>query len=265
MPRNAWYTLGFAAAICLVCSVLVTSAAVSLEEKQEINKTLDRRKNVLIAAGLLQDKQPVTPAEIEELFTSFEPAVVDLATGTEVEGVDPESIDQKKMSKDPDTSVEVDSNKAQVKRISQQAVVYKLLAADGSLEKLVLPVRGKGLWSTLYGYVALESDLATVGGLTFYDHKETPGLGGEVDNVRWKSLWPGRKIYGPDDEIEIEVIKGSAGTPEEDPYRVDGLSGATITSRGVTYLLHFWLGEPGFGAYLDKIRGGNASAEGRAA
>ena len=260
MPRSAWYTLGFATAICLVCSILVTTAAVSLEEKQEINQTLDRRKNVLVAAGLLQEGQAVGASEIEELFKSFEPAVVDLETGEEVPGVDPESVDQRQMAKGLNTSLPVEANRAQVRRISKQAVVYKLLGDDGKLEKLVLPVWGKGLWSTLYGYIALESDLETVGGLTFYEHKETPGLGGEVDNPRWKSLWPGRKIFGPEGEVAIEVIKGSAGLPDQDPYHVDGLSGATITSRGVTYLLRFWLGEPGFGGYLDWVRSGSAQA-----
>jgi Na+-transporting NADH:ubiquinone oxidoreductase subunit C len=118
---------------------------------------------------------------------------------------------------------------------------------------LVLPIQGLGLWSTLYGFLAIDADGNTIRGITYYQHAETPGLGGEVDNPRWKSLWPGRKIYD-DGEPAIQVIKGAAGPPAQDPYRVDGLSGATLTSNGVTFMLEFWLGPNGFGPYLDRLR-----------
>jgi Na+-transporting NADH:ubiquinone oxidoreductase subunit C len=146
-------------------------------------------------------------------------------------------------------------NRAGLERLPHQALVYKMVK-DGELELVILPIEGKGLWSTLYGFIALGSDLRTIEGITFYEHKETPGLGGEVDNPSWKRLWEGRKAYDDDDVPKIEVVRGAAGPPEEDPYRVDGLSGATMTSRGVTYLVQFWLGEEGFGPYLDSLEEG---------
>lgn len=254
MPRSAWYTLGFATIICLICSVLVTSAAVSLEDKQEINQKLDKRKNVLVAAGLLHDGEPITPDEVEKRFQSFETVVVDMSTGAELPDVDPATVDQRAMAKDPDESRAVATNPAQVQRVANRAVVYKLRDDQGATSRLILPIEGKGLWSTLYGFIAVGGDLQHIEGITFYEHKETPGLGGEVDNPRWKALWPGREIFGDDGKVKIQVIKGQAGTAEEDPFRVDGLSGATLTSRGVTNLLHFWLGEEGFGKYLDNVR-----------
>lgn len=253
MPRSAWYTLGFAAAICLVCSVLVTSAAVSLEERQGVNKTLDKQKNVLEAAGLKQPSEKLEPAEVQKRFEAFEAVVVDLTTGQEDSSVSPDDIDQRKMTNDPAQSVAAERNPALVQRVANKAVVYKLRGEGGGLEMLILPIEGKGLWSTLYGFVALGSDLQTVEGITFYQHGETPGLGGEVDNPKWKALWPGRKVYGANGDVAIEVIKGAAGPATADPYRVDGLSGATITSRGVTHLLRFWLGEERFGRYLESL------------
>ena len=250
MPRSAWYTLGFAAAICLVCSILVTSATVSLQSRQEVNLVLDRQRNVLQAAGLLKAGESIEPAEVARRFESFEAVVVDLQTGRELPDVDPQTVDQRKMAKDPAESHSVPTNRAQIHRVANEAVVYKLKGKDGSLEKLILPIEGKGLWGTLYGFMALAGDLETVAGITFYEHKETPGLGGEVDNPSWKALWPGRKVYGPQGEVKLAVIKGKAGPPSEDPFKVDGLSGATITSRSVTFLLDFWLGENGFGDYL---------------
>jgi Na+-transporting NADH:ubiquinone oxidoreductase subunit C len=116
-----------------------------------------------------------------------------------------------------------------------------------------------GLWGTLYGYIALAADTQTVRGITFYQHKETPGLGGEVDNARWKALWPGRKVYDARGRPILNVKKGRAGPVESDPHNVDGLSGATITSRGVGHLVRFWLGEEAFGPYLKKVRVGGTS------
>ena len=124
----------------------------------------------------------------------------------------------------------------------------------GDLEMIVLPIEGLGLWGTLYGFLALDADTTTVRGITYYQHKETPGLGGEVDNPSWKDKWPGRKAFDDDGEVSLAVIKGPARTAEHDPHRVDGLAGATITSNGVTNMLEFWLGENGFEPYLNRIR-----------
>ena len=125
---------------------------------------------------------------------------------------------------------------------------------DDKIESLILPMHGKGLWSTLYGFLAVESDAQTVSGIVFYEHAETPGLGGEVDNPRWRSTWKGRKVYGDDGQPKIEVIKGAAGSASSDPFHVDGLSGATITSRGVSYLVQFWMGDDGFKPYLTRFK-----------
>jgi Na+-transporting NADH:ubiquinone oxidoreductase subunit C len=254
MRHNVLYTLGFSAVLCVVCAILVSASAVTLKEEQEINKALDRKFNVLEAAGIVEQGQEVPAEEIERLFASVEPAFVELSSGREVEGGDPDTYDQQKAKKDPATSTAVPPNPSRVTRVPNKALVYKVLGDDGGLETVILPIEGYGLWGTLYGYLALEADGDTVVGITFYDHKETPGLGGEVDNPRWKGLWPGREIYDDAGEPALEVIKGSAGPAAENPHRVDGLSGATITSRGVTNMIDFWLGAAGFGPYLESLR-----------
>jgi Na+-transporting NADH:ubiquinone oxidoreductase subunit C len=111
-----------------------------------------------------------------------------------------------------------------------------------------------GLWSILYGYLALDTDLTTIRGITFYEQGETAGLGGEVENPRWKALWPGRRAFDERGNVKIQVKKGVAGPPAEDPYQVDGLSGATLTSRGVTNMIRFWLGPDGFGPFIAQLR-----------
>jgi Na+-transporting NADH:ubiquinone oxidoreductase subunit C len=145
---------------------------------------------------------------------------------------------------------------ASVGRRAKYAPVFRVKREGGNgIEAVILPVHGYGLWSTLYGFLALDLDLNTIRGLTFYEHGETPGLGGEVDNPRWKHLWVGKKAFDENGDLRIAVIKGQVNpSAPAAKYEVDGISGATLTSRGVSNLIRFWLGDEGFGPYLDRLR-----------
>jgi Na+-transporting NADH:ubiquinone oxidoreductase subunit C len=248
------YTIGFAALICVVCAVLVSSAAVTLRERQQANAELYRKINVLQAAGLATPDEAMARDDVERRFASFEVVAIDLESGEVAADVDVATYDQRRAQSDPTASRTVGRNAAQITRVPNRVLAYRQLDDAGNVELLVLPIEGKGLWSTLYGYLALGSDLTTIRGLTYYEHAETAGLGGEVDNPRWKALWPGRKVYDEGGDVAIEVVRGSAGPAETDPYRVDGLSGATITSRGVTAMIEFWLGPQGYGPYLQRLK-----------
>jgi Na+-transporting NADH:ubiquinone oxidoreductase subunit C len=248
-------TLLIALALCLVCSVIVSMAAVMLKPAQEANKTLDKKRNILAAAGMLDESKG-----IDEQFALISSRVVDLRTGKFTDDVDPEKYNQKKAAKDPAQSEALGAqrDKAKIRRRENYAVVYLVEPRPGEFDKVILPIRGYGLWSTLYGFVALESDANTIAGLGFYEHGETPGLGGEVDNPRWKSLWPGKQVYR-NNSVEIGLTKGVVNTRGANaPWQVDGLSGATLTSRGVTNLVRFWLGEDGFQAFLTNLKSGEA-------
>ena len=248
------YTIGFAAVVCVVCAVLVSTAAVTLRDLQQANAELYRKINVLQAAGLAAPGEALERAEVERRFASFEVVAIDLESGEVADDVDVATYDQRRAVGDPSASHAGERNAAQITRVPNRVLAYRQLDDAGRVELLVLPIEGKGLWSTLYGYLALGSDLTTVRGLTYYEHAETAGLGGEVDNPRWKALWPGRKVYDEDGDVAIEVVRGNAGPPQTDPYRVDGLSGATITSRGVTAMLELWLGPQGYGPYLQRLK-----------
>ncbi len=260
MQHSVGYTILFAGLICVACAVLVSSSAVSLSEMQQANAALDKRKNVLLSAGLAQPTDKLDAARVQELFRTVKPMVIELQSGEAVPDIDPSTFDQRKARNDPDASREAPPNDSSISRLPNHAVVYQVLNESGELQMVVLPIEGYGLWSTLYGFLSLDADTRTVRGLTYYQHGETPGLGGEVDNPRWKARWPGRLAFDGAGETVIEVIKGQAGSPEEDPHRVDGLAGATITSRGVTNMLRFWLGENGFGPYLKRLRDSRKSS-----
>lgn len=259
MQREVLYTFVFAALVCAVCGVLVSSSAVALKPLQDANVEMERQRNVLLAADLMDPSEKLTKQELDARFENIEGVMIDLATGQEVPDGDPAAYHREKTLADLTLSRAAPANRAGIPRTALQLPIYKVRSDSGELEMVVLPVEGKGLWSTLIGFMALSADTETVRGLTFYSHKETPGLGGEVDNPRWKALWKGRQAFDADWNPALEVIKGQAGTPEEDPHRVDGLSGATITSRGVTYLVRFWLGENGFDPYLRNLREGGAA------
>ena len=246
--------LTVALGLCIVCSVIVSSAAVVLKPQQEANKARDLKRNILMAGGLYDPELTV-----EEQFERIEARLVDLDTGRFVDG-DADGYDQRKASKDPAKSKALsgDEDPAKILRREHQAVVYLVNSEAGALDRIILPVRGYGLWSTLYGFVALEADANTIVGLGFYEHGETPGLGGEVDNPSWKQKWSGKLAYR-DGEVAIEVLKGAVNPANSDAaWQVDGLSGATLTTNGVENLVQYWLGNDGFAPLLDNIRGGRA-------
>lgn len=248
------YVIGFATAVCLVCSIVVSTSAVALRERQDRNKVLDRQTNVLVVAGLLDEGQKATSEEVAQLFAdNILIRAIDLASGEYDESVDVAAYDQRKAVKDPATSRTAPPNLAGVARLPETALVYQRVA-DEEVTTLILPIEGKGLWSTLYGFLALAPDTTTIDGITFYEHGETPGLGGEIDNPSWKSVWVGRQALDENWQPAVEVIKGHAGPVGEDPYRVDGISGATLTARGVSHLVRFWLGENGYEPFLENFR-----------
>ena len=254
MQHSSGYIVGFAVSICLVCALVVAGSAVGLKDRQDANILLDRQKKVLTVAGLMEDGANLSREEIVATFeSSILQKVIDLKTGAPNPEIDVATFNQQKAAKNSDTSFVAPDNASKVRRLPNNALVFDVVQ-DGELKALILPIEGYGLWGTLYGYIALAPDARTIVGITFYDHKETPGLGGEVDNPRWKAQWPGRLAFDDRGNPAISVKKGLAGSVADDPYSVDGLSGATITSRGVTALVRFWLGDNGFGPYLTSYR-----------
>ncbi|MCP3907900.1 MAG: Na(+)-translocating NADH-quinone reductase subunit C [Oceanicoccus sp.] len=248
-------TIIVALVLCIVCSLVVSSAAVLLKDQQDANKKLDRYSNILAAAGMLNKDESIED-QYNRLITA---RVVDLETGRYTDVVDVATYDQRRAVKDNSLSEALsgEDDLAKISRRENYSMVY-LVLSKGELQKIILPVRGYGLWSTMRGFIALENDGNTIAGLGFSEHGETPGLGGEIDNPKWKSLWPGKKVY-QNGEVEVGLIKGSVtpGSANAD-YEVDGLAGATLTSRGVTNLVHFWLGEKGFQKFLSNLRSGEA-------
>ena len=255
-------TLKIALILCAICSVVISGAAVILKPMQTANQILDRNKNILIAAGLF-DPAVNSNADVDALFERFNARIVDLDNGTFLSdddaarlGLDAQTYDATAARNDPELSDALtgEDDVANIRRRVRYATVYTIDNPDGSFESVVLPVSGYGLWGIMYGYLALEGDGNTIQGIGFYDHKETPGLGGEISNPRWQAQWPGKQVYADGDSqaVAFEVVKGGG----QGETQVDALSGATLTSRGVENMIAFWLGERGFGRFINnEVRG----------
>lgn len=253
-------TLMVALGVCLVCSVLVSSAAVALSGIQAENKTVDRITNILVAGDLLEDGIDVKATYSEKV----EASLIELSTGEFIaedkytEVMNPEKFDIKRMAADSEFGEDIDPGNdiAGIKRKPKNMVVYRVMDGD-KVGKYILPLYGKGLWSTMYGFMALDNELKIVEGFTFYEHGETPGLGGEVDNPNWKATWKGKEVYNDQGELAISVIKGKVdNTSSNAKYQIDGLSGSTLTTRGVHNLVRFWLGDNGYGPFIAKVKAG---------
>jgi Na+-transporting NADH:ubiquinone oxidoreductase subunit C len=260
-------TIAIAVALCLVCAVLVSFSAVALKSLQVHNKELDMKKNILDVAGLLQEGSDID----SEFSDKIEAKVVNLETGDYVEDINAAEYDQRKAAKDPAQSVAIPKDKdiAHIRIKAKYAKVY-LVKESGAIKSIILPINGYGLWSTLYGFLSLDADGQTVQSINFYDQQETPGLGGEVVNPKWRALWKGKKVYAETEQASAEkgliesaeigepalsLIKGVVdNTKPGSQYQVDGLAGASLTSTGVTNLVRYWMSNEGFAPYLAKVR-----------
>jgi Na+-transporting NADH:ubiquinone oxidoreductase subunit C len=241
-------TVGFVLAVCVVCALLVSFSAVQLKPLQKANKLLDQQTKILEASGLLEK----AGKDVVKTYNEFVVAkMINLDSGEFVEG-DVINFDERRNARDTALSIKPESDLAGINRRSNTAVVYLVKSETGNVDTIVLPIVGSGLWNLMFGYVGLESDLNTVKSVIYSDHSETPGLGAEVLNPAWKALWPGKKIYNDAGEVKARLVKG--GAKANDIHGVDGLSGATLTSNGVTNTLQFWFGKEGYGPFIAKFR-----------
>ncbi len=243
-------TVGVVLALCLVCSIVVSGAAIGLKPMQERNAALAMQENILDAAGILEKGMDV-PAVYKE---RIQPLVVSLKDYQVMQDVNPSDFDNRKAAGDPERSTKLpkSDDPAGLGTRENMTEVYLIKDGNGGTNGAVLHIRGQGLWGTIYGLIALEDDFHTVSGVKFYEHAETPGLGGEITNPAWVKTWQGKELYGDDGQVQFDLVKGGASGEHE----VDALSGATLTSNGVDALIQFWMGDDAYGPLLDKLRKG---------
>lgn len=261
MKDSLFKTIAVSTMVCLVCALCVSTAEDYLRPYRMKNAEVDKLRNILVAAGLIEPGAGLSGTQVEEMFkTNITPVVVDLETGEVVKDVPPETLDVDKDSKDPQKGIAISAAEdvARIKRRPKQAVIYEY-REDGKLKTIVFPIKGSGLWSIMYGFVSLEPDYDTVAGINFYKHGETAGLGAEISNPKWQALWENKKLFDDDGNLVIDVVRNGAVSedPEKAVHQIDGIAGSTLTSRGVSNTVHYWLGENGYGHYIDAQKAKN--------
>ncbi|MGY0399768.1 MAG: Na(+)-translocating NADH-quinone reductase subunit C [Ostreibacterium sp.] len=234
--------------LSFVCATLVSLAAVGLKPIQDKNTIKAKKLNILVAAGIYKADENIDKLFKKNIFAM----AIDLQTGEPTRAIDPDTFDAVKAAKDPKFAVALTKDPAKIGSVTKYAVVYEL-KEEGIVKSVILPVHGYGLWGTMYGFLAMGVDGKTIKGLTFYDQKETPGLGAEILNPTWQARWVGKKPYSNNGQPAIRLVKNTSTNPEVAKQQVDSLAGATLTSRGVQHMINFWLGEKGYEPYLEKL------------
>jgi Na+-transporting NADH:ubiquinone oxidoreductase subunit C len=248
-------TLFVVIALSLVCSIIVSVAAVGLRPQQQINAALDKQSKILEVSGI-----DMSQGTIPQLYKQFiEPKLVDFSTGELVEqtadGLSAQEYDQRAAAKNAETSIKLptDVDYGKIFNRANYGLIYMVKSGE-QFDRMILPIHGNGLWSMMYAFVAVKPDGNTVDGIVYYEQGETPGLGGEVENPNWRAQFVGKKLFDDNFKPAIKIVKG--GAPAGSAHGVDGLSGATLTSVGVQNQFNFWLGDYGYGPFLAKVRDG---------
>ncbi|MDT9587504.1 MAG: Na(+)-translocating NADH-quinone reductase subunit C [Candidatus Arsenophonus melophagi] len=238
--------------LCLICATVVSGAAVGLKSKQQTQKLLDKQRNILDVAGLL--KQKMSDKEIQSLYNSRVRAkILDFKTTKLSNSNGKFNLNNQLRNEETRMILSPTQDIAKIHYRANLAEIYFVNDNHGKINTLILPIYGSGLWSVMYAFIAVDIDGITLKGITYYSHGETPGLGGEVDNPQWRAQWIGKKLYNQHGEPGIKIVRAGART---NPFNIDGLSGATLTSSGIQKMFDFWLGKNGFGPFMDKVRKG---------
>lgn len=267
MNRNsATYTVLFTLVVCTICSLVVAGAYVALGERQRADAAVFRMLDILRLTGLAESDEQLEREEIFERFEAIRPRAVDMETHRFDPDVDARLFDQREASQDPTQSFVAPANDAGVRRVPDHTIVYERLDDDGGLGQILIPIHGQGYGGQIFGFLSLEPDLDTVNQIVFYEHQETPTLGGRINRNSWRRNWPGRRIFDDDGNVALRLVAG-AGPADEDPFQVDAVSRASVTTAGVQNMINFWLGPDAFGRFLAEYReelaaGGSRGAAG---
>ena len=207
---NRLKSILFAAALCFVCSVILTTGSTGLQRFQKKNMLIDKHRNILKSVGLVEQNRRFAAAEIESLYTKYiKPLWVD-ADGRLIK---------------------------ESQRAEGDFPLYIYLKEE-NIEAYIVPINSRGLWGRIQGYLAIENDGSTVAGFTVYKHSETPGLGGEIEKAWFQKNWVGKKIVDRDGGfVSVSIAKGTVDDlipSEKQSNYVDGISGATLTGKYLT-------------------------------
>ena len=237
MRQSNSYIIIYAGILTIVCGGILAVASEGLKEKQQFNIEMERKRNILSTVINIEEG-----VDINSLYSKKVDAFVVDFQGNVIEGM-----------KVGDVNLAVEYKKPIDQRILP---VYEFKSESDSTktEYVVLPVYGYGLWNNIWGFVALKSDFNTVQGVKFQHAAETPGLGARIESDdEVQNRYKGKSIYDGDKLVSVTMMKGEGNDYSENPHRVDGLSGATLTAKGVNNMLLEYF--QAYQNYINKKKG----------
>jgi len=242
--------------VALVCSILVSVASVTLKPIQQRNQLVERSRNVIALTGLVENGISLSTDEILEAVDRLDIRVLNIDTGTFADEINPAEFNAHAALNDPERSIAIPSNEdvANLSRRSSYEVIY-LVWNGNEFSRVILPIVGQGMWSTIRGFIALESDLNTIAAVSFYEQAETAGLGDQIQRPDWLAQWQNRKLF--DNRGNFRFRTGPGTISPDSPaaaHQVDSLSGATVTSDAVTQIIAYWFGPNGYQIFLDNLK-----------
>jgi Na+-transporting NADH:ubiquinone oxidoreductase subunit C len=246
-------TLAVAAAVALVCSLLVSTAVYFLRPFELAYSAVERNRAILEAAGRAPVEGAVTDREVVERFLELETRIADLSTGSFTQAIDAASYDFRAAADDPGMRVAIPAADDVAGLSTRPRYMPVHLAFDDDrVSRIVLPIYARGMWSTIYGYVALAADMETIAGVSFYEHGETAGIGDRIKNPDWLGGWRGKRLYGPDGALRFRIATRAETVPAE--YRVDSITGATVTVSSIDRAMRYWFSEHGYRPLLERLK-----------
>lgn len=243
-------------AVALVCAVLVSLSAIGLRPIQERNALIERSRNIVALSGLVEPGRALSGEEILAAIAQMDVRVVNIDTGEFEDGIDPAEFDPRAAVLDPEFGVAIapEQDLAQLGRRSRYEIVHIVWEGD-AIKRVILPIVGQGMWSTMYGYIALENDFSTIAAATFYEQAETAGLGDKITDPDWLATWQGRALFGNDGRFRFRVAAGPVDPGSAAAgHEVDGISGASVTGSAVSRLVQYWFGPNGYERFLTNMR-----------
>lgn len=224
MRQSNLYIVMYAAILTVVCGGLLAFASESLKEKQQENIALEQKENILSTVMVLKDEDNAS-----DIYAKRVKAFVVDYNGNVVEG---------KSTTDIDVAAEY---KKPAKERMLPVYEFRSEADPNKIEYVVLPLHGFGLWDRIWGYVALQSDFNTIQGMVFQHKGETPGLGARIASEEIQDRYKSKKVFEGEQIASVEMMKGEGNDYASQAHKVDGMSGATLTAKGVNNMLKDYL------------------------
>ncbi len=252
-PANALIVV---VVVAFVCSVLVSVSTVGLRPIQARNELIERSRNIVALSGLVETGQPLSGEEVLAALEQMDVRVLNIETGEFDDSIDPAAYQPRAAAADTELGVGIppELDVAQLGRRSRFEIVY-LAYDDDEIRRVILPIVGQGMWSTMYGFLALENDYSTIADATFYEQAETAGIGDQITNPEWLAIWRGRRLFAADGSYRFRIASGPVDPGSAAAtHQVDGISGATVTASAVSRTVEYWFGPHGYGPFIENLR-----------